>query len=69
MKRITSKRIAHWTNIMLFLRHLLRLLKEVGLFAQQNKAWWIIPLVLALLLLALIIIATQSATPYIYTLF
>lgn len=54
---------------MLFLRHLLKLLKDVALFARQNKAWWIVPLILAMLLLALLLAATQSAAPYIYTLF
>jgi hypothetical protein len=52
-----------------FLRHLLRLLAEVGQFAWHNKVWWAVPMVLVLLLLAFLIIAGQSAAPFIYTLF
>ena len=54
---------------MRFLRHLGRLLKEVGEFAWQNKAWWIVPMVIVLLLLAFLVFAGQSAAPFIYTLF
>lgn len=54
---------------MRFLRHLGRLLKEFGLFAWANKAWWIVPIVLVLLIMALLIVTGQSAAPFIYTLF
>ncbi len=55
---------------MRFLRHLGRLLKEFGLFAWQNKAWWLIPIVLVLLLLGLLVFAGQTTLPaFIYTLF
>ncbi len=54
---------------MRFLRHLGRLLKEFGLFAWHNKAWWIIPVVLVMLLLALFIVTSQTVAPFIYTLF
>ena len=54
---------------MRFLRHLGRLLMEFGSFAIEHKAWWIIPMVLTLLLLAALIVAGQSAAPFIYTLF
>jgi len=54
---------------MRFLRHLGRLLKEFLEFAWHNKAWWIIPIVLVLLLLALLIVTGQTAAPFIYTLF
>ncbi len=54
---------------MRFLKHLGRLLKEFFGFAWQNKAWWIIPIVLMLLLLMFLITAGQSAAPFIYTLF
>ena len=56
-------------HIMRFLKHLLRLLKEFGQFAWHNKAWWIIPVVLVLLLLALLIVSGQTVAPFIYTLF
>jgi len=54
---------------MRFLKHLLRLLKEFGLFAWHNKAWWIVPVVLVLLLLGLLIVSGQTVAPFIYTLF
>jgi len=54
---------------MLFLKHLGRLLAEFGEFAWKNKAWWIVPMVLVLLLLALLVFVGQSAAPFIYTLF
>ncbi len=54
---------------MRFLRHLGRLLKEFGLFAWHNKAWWIIPIILMVLLLSALIVVGQSAAPFIYTLF
>jgi len=54
---------------MLFLRHLGRLLKDLLGFAWQNKAWWIIPFVLIMLVLALIIVLGQTSAPFIYTLF
>lgn len=50
-------------------RHLGRLLGEFFSFAMQNKAWWIIPIVLVLLLLTVFIVAGTGAAPFIYTLF
>ena len=55
---------------MRFLRHLLRLLKEIGEFAWHNKAWWIVPIVLIMLLLALLVVVGQVTMPqFMYTLF
>ena len=54
---------------MIILKHLGRLLKEFVGFAWHNKAWWIIPIILVLLLLALLIVTSQTAAPFIYTLF
>ena len=54
---------------MIFLKHLGRLLMEFFGFAWHNKAWWIVPMVLVLLLLALLIVTGQSTAPFIYTLF
>jgi len=55
---------------MRFFRHLGNLLKEFFGFAWQNKAWWIIPIVLVLLLLGLLLVAGQQSVPiFIYTLF
>ena len=41
---------------MRFLKYLKKLLREFGEFAWQNKAWWIVPIVLVLLLLTLRIV-------------
>ena len=54
---------------MRFLRHLGVLLKEFTQFAWHHKAWWIVPIVLVLLLLALLIFTSGATAPFIYTLF
>lgn len=54
---------------MRFLKYLGRLLKEFFGFAWHNKAWWIIPVILVLLLLAMLIVLGQTTAPFIYTLF
>jgi hypothetical protein len=51
------------------LRYLGKLLLEFWHFAMANKAWWIIPIVLMLLVLGLLVFMGQSAAPFIYTLF
>ena len=54
---------------MRFLKHLAGLFKELGGFIWHNKAWWLIPIILVLLLMALLITVGQSSAPFIYTLF
>lgn len=54
---------------MRFLKHVGRLLGEFAGFAWHNKAWWIIPVVLVLLIMALLIVSGQTVAPFIYTLF
>ncbi|MCL1909476.1 MAG: DUF5989 family protein [Kiritimatiellaeota bacterium] len=54
---------------MKFLKHLFRLLKEFGGFAWQNKAWWIVPVIIVLLLISILIVAGSGLAPFIYTLF
>lgn len=51
------------------IRYLGRLIGEFFQFAWQNKAWWIIPIVLVLLLLTAFIVGGSSVAPFIYTLF
>jgi len=51
------------------LKHLARLLAEVGRYAARHKAWWLVPMVVVLLLLALLIFTGQASAPFIYTLF
>lgn len=45
------------------------MLKDLLGFAKQNKAYWIIPMIVILGLTALLVVATQVAAPFIYTLF
>ena len=54
---------------MKLLKYLGVLLKEFGEFAWHNKAWWIVPMVVLLLLLAMLIATGTSVAPFIYTLF
>ena len=54
---------------MSFLKYLVQLIGEFFGFAWHNKAWWIVPIVLILLLLGFVIFAGQTAAPFIYTLF
>jgi len=51
------------------LGYLGRFLREILDFARQNKAWWIVPTVLVLLVLGVLIFSGQAAAPFIYTLF
>jgi hypothetical protein len=54
---------------MRFLKYLGRLFGEFLGFAWHNKAWWIVPLVLVLFLMALLVFLGQTTAPFIYTLF
>lgn len=54
---------------MRFIKYLGRLLGEFLSFAWHNKAWWIVPVVLVLLLMAMLIVLGQTTAPFIYTLF
>lgn len=51
------------------LTHSAGLFRQLWRFAMQNKAWWIIPAVLMLLLLAFLVFSGQAVAPFIYTLF
>jgi Family of unknown function (DUF5989) len=45
------------------------LLGEIFQFAKQNKVYWIVPFVLVLGLVILLVVTSQGAAPFIYTLF
>ena len=48
----------------------LSLFREFVLFIIENKAWWLIPIVITLSLLGiLIVLGSTGAAPFIYTLF
>ncbi len=51
------------------LKNFRRLLSELWAFAREHKAWWIVPLVLLLLLIAVFVIGVSSISPFIYSLF
>ena len=42
---------------------------EILQFAKQNKVYWIVPFILVLGLVILLVVTSQSAAPFIYTLF
>lgn len=51
------------------LRSLSRLTREMFGFARENKAWWMIPVVAILLVVAAFIVAVSTISPFIYSLF
>ncbi len=51
------------------LRYLRRLAGEFLAFAREHKAYWIVPLALILALVVLLVVTTQGAAPFLYTLF
>lgn len=46
-------------------------MRELWAFLKTRKKWWLGPILVALLLLALLVVVTQgsSVAPFIYTLF
>jgi len=50
-------------------RHLLRFLRELWAFAREHKQWWLIPVVVLLLLVAVFVVAVSAISPFIYSLF
>lgn len=51
------------------LRYLGSMFGEILQFARQNKVYWIVPFVLILALVILLVVTSQTAAPFIYTLF
>jgi hypothetical protein len=45
------------------------LLGEFWQFARQHKVWWVVPLIVILGLVVLLVVTSQSAAPFLYTLF
>lgn len=47
------------------------ILKELWGFIKERKKWWLLPIVIALVLLGLLIVLTEGSAvaPFIYTLF
>jgi hypothetical protein len=56
--------------VLLRLRHLGRLTRDVVGYASVNRVWWLVPLGAVLLLVGLAVTATNVAVPVaVYTLF
>lgn len=51
------------------IRYTTRLLREVLQFAREHKAYWLVPTVIVLLLIAILVVVSQAAAPFIYTVF
>ncbi len=48
----------------------LSIVQEFLLFIKENKAWWMVPIVVVLGLVGLLVVLSSSgAAPFIYTLF
>lgn len=44
--------------------------REFWLFVVENKAWWIVPILIVLALIGILIaLSATGATPFIYTIF
>jgi hypothetical protein len=54
---------------MLRWRYTFKLMREVWGFAHENKAYWIVPLVILLGVAAFMIGVGQASAPLLYTLF
>ncbi len=53
----------------MFFRHLKNLALEFLGFARENKAWWIVPMMIILGLIALVVAVTHGVAPFLYTFF
>lgn len=51
------------------LRYSVKLFGEFLRYARDNKAYWIIPLILVLGLAGAVVVVSQTAAPLLYTLF
>jgi len=51
------------------LQYLFRFLRDLWAFGLQNKRWWLIPVVVLLLLIALFVVGVSTISPFIYSLF
>jgi hypothetical protein len=50
-------------------RYSVKLLGEFVRVARENRAYWLIPLILMLALAGLVIVGSQATAPILYTLF
>jgi hypothetical protein len=52
-----------------YARYFVRLAGEVVAFAREHKAYWLVPMALILALVLLLVVTSQGAAPFIYTVF
>ena len=45
------------------------IVSEFAMFLKQNKAYWMVPIIVVLLLLTLLIVASGPLSPWLYTIF
>ena len=56
--------------MMLRMKHLFRLSRDVGRFALVNRVWWFVPTMALLALIMVAVTSTQAVVPIaVYTLF
>jgi len=51
------------------LRNGVRLAADIWGFARQHKAYWMVPIVVVLALVAVLLVVGQTVAPFIYTIF
>ncbi len=51
------------------LRYIGRLSGELFAFAREHKVYWMLPMAVILVLVILLVVTSQGAAPFIYTLF
>lgn len=52
-----------------YARYFLSLAGEILAFAREHKVYWIVPMALILALVLLLVVTSQGAAPFIYTIF
>ena len=54
---------------MRYARYFLSLAGEILAFAREHKVYWIVPMALILALVLLLVVSSQGAAPFIYSIF
>jgi hypothetical protein len=56
-------------RILLFPKHVVLLVRELVADSIAHRAWWPVPVLVVLWLLAMLVTAGQAISPYLYTVF
>lgn len=53
------------------IKNLMEFLRDLWLFLKERKKWWLVPLVILIVLIAVLVVlgSTSALAPFIYTLF